>query len=249
MENVVLGLVLLITLLVFLTVLPDRIIRKQNFKCYVINLPKNADRLTNFRLNYSHSELADTPLVIIEGVNGKALGPAIKKYVTPEVAQGMEHVERTGTRPSEAFLTAGAIGCYLSHYKTWETILDGTDPYGIVFEDDAAIDARVYSKGVRPAFEELGSDWDVILLGNIFTYGQDDTEKIERVKHFWGLQGYIISRRGCEKLMKYRDDKISKQIDGFLSSLAQDGVVDIYAVRPSLIGQTGYGTDIQVPIV
>jgi GR25 family glycosyltransferase involved in LPS biosynthesis len=246
MENVILVFVLAITLLVFLVHLPSRIIQKQNFKCYVISLPKNSDRLENFRINYSHSELADVPLVVINGVNGKALGPVIKKYVTPEVAQGMDHVERTGARPSEAFLTRGAIGCYLSHFKTWETILDSTDNFGAVFEDDAVIDPRVYSKG----FGEISKvNWDIILLGNIFTYGQDvEGTELKKVTYFWGLQGYLISREGCKKLMKYRNEKISKQIDAYVSSLAQDSKLEIWAVPTSLVNQANFGTDIQVPI-
>lgn len=247
MENVILVFVLAITILIFFVYLPERIIQKQNFKCYVINLPKNSDRLQNFRTNYLHSELTDVPLVVINAVNGKAMGPDIKKYVSPEVAQGMDHVERTGTRPSEAFLTPGMIGCYLSHYKTWETILDSNDNFGAVFEDDAEIDPRVYSKG----FGEISKvNWDIILLGNIFTYGQEiEGTELKKVTYFWGLQGYLISREGCKKLIKHRGDKISKQIDAYVSSLAQDSKLDIWAVPTSLVGQANLGTDLQVPIV
>ena len=176
------------------------------------------------------------------------MGPDIKKHVTPEAAQGMDHVERTGSRPSEAFLTPGMVGCYLSHYKTWESILNSPDDFGAVFEDDAVVDPRIYSKG----FGEISKvNWDIILLGNIFTYGpeMEPSTELKKVKYFWGLQGYLISRQGCEKLMKYRGEKISKQIDAFVSGLAQDSVLDVWAVPTSLVNQASFGTDLQVPIV
>ena len=69
-----------------------------------------------------------------------------------------------------------------------------------------------------------------------------------RVKDFWGLHGYLISRRGVSKMLLYKDMPRGLQSDIFRSKLAMDGKLDIYALDPPIVKQGNFGTDLQMRI-
>ncbi|WP_419910416.1 glycosyltransferase family 25 protein [Hoeflea sp.] len=71
---------------------------------------------------------------IVEGVDGS------------ELAQGeIDKVYRRGLfRPEYPFrLRPAEIGCFMSHRKCWRLIAEGGLDYGLVFEDDAALDPDI----------------------------------------------------------------------------------------------------------
>ncbi len=45
----------------------------------------------------------------------------------------------------------GEIGCFLSHRKVWQAIVDSGAAVGLVFEDDAVIDPVVFPQAVAAA--------------------------------------------------------------------------------------------------
>jgi glycosyl transferase family 25 len=40
-------------------------------------------------------------------------------------------------------LSAGEVGCFLSHRQCWQRIAQGEEPYGCVFEDDVLLSSRL----------------------------------------------------------------------------------------------------------
>ena len=100
-------------------------------------------------------------------------------------------------------LTLGEIGCYISHMRVWQKVVDENIPYAIVLEDDLHIE---------PSFAALLAniasltDWDLIKLSdnraNPFFQQQPLSEgftlgNYRKVPN--GTQGYAISLSGSEK--------------------------------------------------
>ncbi len=87
------------------------------------------------------AELADVPFPW-EFVEGLRKGdPALDELYSP--VRNLLYSKRS--------LAPGEVACYAGHRLIWERIVNGPDPYAIVFEDDASIVDR-------PAFEQALED-------------------------------------------------------------------------------------------
>ncbi len=217
------------------------------FDSYLINLDRRRERLENFSKQYESSDMgAKKPFRRVEAVDGSKI--ELMGTVTPEIEDGIKRIEKTGMRTSHPQMTRGMIGCYKSHYKVWNEIYASGKPYGLVFEDDAEMDPEIFKKiETRVVFPQ---EWDVILLGNVrlADYEKGPAPGLLHVRDFWGLHGYLISRRGVAKMMLYRDMPISLQIDIFMSKLATEGKLDVFALDPPIVFQGNFGTDLQMRI-
>ena len=222
-----------------------------NFECFVINMTKNRDRMVNFNAQYKRSDLAARPCIRIEAINGAAMGEKMREYVTPKVWMGMNYLNQMKVRLADGQLTPGMIGCYLSHYLIFKQIVDDQLPYAVIFEDDANIHPRIYSKKIQSIVEEDGTfplDWDVILLGHWCKKCVPVTNDYTNVQYFWGTHGYMVSQQGAQKLINLRENEISMQIDGFMSYLSQQGQLKVLAIHPSYVVQANFGSDIQLQV-
>lgn len=222
-----------------------------NFECFVINMAKNRDRMVNFNAQYKRSDLAARPCIRIEAINGAAMGEKMREYVTPKVWMGMNYLNQMKVRLADGQLTPGMIGCYLSHYAIFKQIVEDQLPYAVIFEDDANIHPRIYSKKIQSIVEEDGTfplDWDVILLGHWCKKCVPVTNDYTNVQYFWGLHGYMVSQKGAQKLIELRENEISMQIDHYMSYLSQQGQLKILAVHPSYVVPANFGTDLQMQI-
>jgi glycosyl transferase, family 25 len=62
-------------------------------------------------------------------------------------------------------LRRGEIGCYLSHLKCWQSILESKQPYGMVLEDDFVF-VDGFKNKFNGIFEHIkDKEWDIINLG------------------------------------------------------------------------------------
>tara|TARA_B100000575_G_scaffold48059_1_gene35069 strand:- start:1989 stop:2792 length:804 start_codon:yes stop_codon:yes gene_type:complete len=93
----------------------------REMKIYVINMEKSKDRkthminiLNNNNLNYE----------FIEAVNGKELDSNYVESITKNKLRN---------------LTRGEIGCFLSHKKTYNKLLDSHEDYCLILEDDVEL--------------------------------------------------------------------------------------------------------------
>lgn len=222
-----------------------------NFQTYVINMRKNTDRMAHFDRQYARSDLAERPYVRIEAVNGYELGDQVKEYVSPKVWLGLNHLAKTKKRAGDGVLTPGMIGCYLSHYSIFEQM---TEPYAIIFEDDARIHPKIYKKVIKSIVEEEGrfpSDWDVILLGHWCKMCEPTAQASPDVavaRFFWGTHGYMVSQTGARKLLENREPEITMQIDHYMSYLSQKNKLNVYAIHPSYVVPGNFGTDLQMAV-
>lgn len=135
----------------------------------------------------------------------------------------------------------GEKGCYCSHLKAWQSLLQSNEPALVVFEDDVKLlDSLPQALAAIKALPSDGS-WDMIKL-----YGREQ-EKIanqgplvegalqlisyQRVPSF--AAGYVVSRAGAEKLLKTRIP-FDRPVDVDLRFWFENGL-RIFGVYPSVI--------------
>ena len=142
-------------------------------------------------------------------------------------------IQRSNLIQNDCFATwsQGAIGCALSHLLCWRTCLK-TNRTTFVFEDDAIL-SRDWLKITSQLVEELQGNFDILLLGwnldsalrascfegiesiSLFepaypneaeiraVVNSQTSRKLLRLKHGFGLPGYLISPSGARKLLQH----------------------------------------------
>lgn len=122
---------------------------------YVLNLSRRPDRWQRFQ---RWNQQPDLELIRVEAVEGRDLDRA--------------QLEQTGIlgRRSEHF-TLGHIGCALSHRLMWQRCLDQDRPL-VICEDDAILRSDL-ARVMDHVYGQLGSDWDMVLLGYNFNSALD----------------------------------------------------------------------------
>lgn len=91
--------------------------------------------------------LSFLPVEIVDAVDGSTLSET-------EIASAF----RPGLlSPAYPFtLRPGEIGCFLSHRRAWQSIVDQDLDAGLVLEDDVTIDPAVFSEALDLALREIG---------------------------------------------------------------------------------------------
>lgn len=218
---------------------------------WVINLRRNRDRLAAFEKSYAASDLATAvQLRRLDAVDGKEV--EFEECVHPEALRKLREQMRSGERQGHEDLTAGAVGCYLSHVEAWRRIADSGAPWGLVFEDDALVNrdawARLEAVLARDGWGDAGQDaWDLIFLGT-----QDRTEApvepgvppgLVKLSFVLGLFAYAVSARAARRLVDSALP-VRRQVDWELTK--RD--LRVYCLNPPVAAHNYMGTDIQSPL-
>lgn len=211
---------------------------------YLINLKRRPDRLTNFMEYYNASDMAQVPYTKFEAIDGGELD--IERIPLSDLARAeLKEIETTGFRSKHYQLTKGAIGCYLSHVKIWEDVLQKEHNIALILEDDAKIPSDMLWN-LNISIVNVPVDWDVVLLGYMCNKCVTH-DKYKKVERFMLTHSYIITRRGIEKILQTKSlFPITQQIDSYMSELS--GVLNIYTVERKLVLQFKSRTDIQAPL-
>ena len=104
-------------------------------------------------------------------------------------------------------LTPGEVGCYASHLKTLEMMLECNLDYALVLEDDA-LPPRDLRRIVKDVMSQLPQDWDVVHLCGTPRRAVKPLAELERGRALVrysrvpsGAFGYLISAAGAHKLL------------------------------------------------
>lgn len=192
---------------------------------FVINLKARADRRDAVAASLAAVGLTPT---FIEAVDGRTLSD--EKLALQDVAGRL----RRAPKP----LTAGEIGCYLSHWSIFERMVEEDILQAVVLEDDAVVTAEL--PAVLDALAVTDTpDYDMVKLGDCepreksFARIQTLTKGAFLVRHHAVCNcnvGYVITRDGAEKFMRY-GMPIRYPIDVAMNRSWRHGL-DILAVRP-----------------
>ena len=145
-------------------------------------------------------------------------------------------------------LTAGEIGCYLSHYGILERVVADKIPAAAVLEDDAVLDSDFAE--VVFAAAAIPYEWDMISLHRAENRDIKETlceidsaHAVARLRNrIWCLTGYMVSLSGAEKLSaKYW--RISDTVDAAFSEYWESGI-KLYSVSPCVVRPEGSPSNI-----
>jgi len=197
---------------------------KNNIKAFLINLKYRTDRLERFKKSYN---LKNIKCILINAVNAKNID--IEKLLKKKLIgdYGYNSLKNEKREKHYEFNTMGAIGCYLSHIKTWQKILNTNCKYGLIFEDDIEFNNYMSEDIICNYISRLPNDWDILLLNKnrVTMYKVDNN--LYKVKKFICLHSYIVNKKSVNKIIN-NITPINQQIDFKLSCLANQDILNVY---------------------
>lgn len=196
---------------------------KKKIKVYLINLESRKDRLNIFLKNYNLKFNYE----IITAIDKTYINPLelYKKNILGKI--GFNNLNKNIRDYHYEFNSKGAIGCYLSHIKTWEKIIEDNVDYGIIYEDDVQMNKRINEKIIYNYIKNLPKDWDILLLNKNRIKGKLYNKNIYKIQRFICTHSYIIKKTSINKIIN-NIYPINQQIDFKLSILAEKHLINIY---------------------
>ena len=200
----------------------------KNIKSYVINLEKYKNKydLSIKRLSKLNLNIDRFNAISITDLNNKK----VQKLVYPSV----EYTIKYGRFSHNNIGSYGAIGCYLSHISLWKQLLKSNDEMYLIFEDDVNINNTIsefdnkLNEYLTHVYKE---DWDIIFLGYIFLNNKIEFTYFNQVNDIiFGLQAYIINKKGAQKLLKSALP-IVDQLDSYISYMAMMRNLNAYVPK------------------
>lgn len=171
----------------------------------------------------------------IDAVNGSELDSNYIDKITNEGKSISEYGK---------ILTKGELGCALSHISIYMKMINENIDQAIVFEDDIELTKGFHE--FKFNIDKLPKDWELVLLGyysNVATEIQtkyslryskkisNNYETVRLVQLAFGTHGYLINKKGAEKLLGSLD-KIIKPIDHYTGV---DRFINMYAINPRVV--------------
>ena len=216
---------------------------------YIINLDKDTGRLENMKQQISK---IGKSFIRIPGVNGKLLT--------------FKEINNTTNLFCNYFCSPSMIGIFMSHYKTWQKVLENGDDYALIMEDDCELvdDFQIQLKYVLDELFTIDPDFDFLYLScggacdiaqnyNIINSVQKlflanvENKINHEIKSDYifipetpvGFNCYIVSKKCVKKLLKYLQT-ISYHVD--VSFLNFQDKFNIYASSKMLAYQYASAT-------
>ena len=202
-------------------------------KNIVINLESRPDRLSAFSENNKNKIIGAQLYAAVDG--SKLTYASLKEMGFDTEKDWRDPILRR-------VLTRGEIGCFLSHYKIWQLVASGDEPYAI-FEDDVTC--------FRPVseVEHLLGDHELLYLvhseqkeGGVKVL---DKDLVKPCYPYW-LAAYILSPEGARKLIETDIHQNIIPCDEYVPRMLDK--IDAVALRDPLCKQNGreqMGTNIE----
>lgn len=221
-------------------------------KIYIINLKSRKDRLKNINLLIDRLKFDKNKIEVFEAVVGKEI-PNNEIYNLLSISS-LDTLFNKATNHKD-IRTKGAIGCYLSHYKIWQKILNDNLNNVLILEDDMTSDIK--SEELKKYIDSIPEDYDIALFSWFYLWFDllINPKKKSVINNFWNKYNsinvfstgcYLISKKGAEKLVK-NAFPINYQVDAYINILNNiDPTFVRYITDESLFTQKNLGTDIQI---
>lgn len=202
-----------------------------------INMEKDVDRYN--KITSQLSSLKNFKLTKINGVNGR----------------NIDKNDKNLSWFCSNFCTPGMIGCFMSHFKAWNHIVNNNIKEAIIFEDDIILDKKFEEKFFKYK-KHFPKNSDIILLGctlgcqqnNLMTLIQYfhipilgfntkyytnyyDNNYIIPPLNFTGLYSYYITQNSARKLIN-NFKKVRYHIDTLVSKNTN---INIYYIKDIIV--------------
>lgn len=150
-------------------------------------------------------------------------------------------IERSTLGPgAEPHLSAGEIGCYLSHLRFWQIVVERRLEHAIVLEDDVICDPAMMAVAEEIASRKLPVDAVRLsalqpIRGHTIARLSDSHSIVLPNKNPSGTQGYMVSLHGAQHLLEALP--VPKQpIDNALDAYWKHGLC-VPVVSPSVVAE------------
>uniref|UniRef100_T1PAU5 Glycosyl transferase n=1 Tax=Musca domestica TaxID=7370 RepID=T1PAU5_MUSDO len=180
---------------------------------YMINLERRPERREKMLKLF---EALNLDVEYFPAVDGKRLTPEMIKELGIKFLPGYE--DPYHHRP----MTLGEIGCFLSHYHIWQTIVEKQQKEVLILEDDIRFEPYFKEKalGVMEQIRKV-IDYDLVYFGRKRLKDEvepwvDNTENLVHAGYSYWTLGYVISLKGAEKLLKAKPLEKLLPVDEFL---------------------------------
>ncbi len=167
-------------------------------KTYIINLDQDTARLAFLTTSFNKLGI---PFERISAVDGR-------KFSDEAYQAFMQVRPRLRNKGANKTWLRGQMGCFLSHYQTWEKIAAGNERFCAVFEDDLHISDDL--KKILADDSWIPDDVDLVRLDTSTNRVRLTNEpalsyarrKLYRVKSTsWCAGGYLLHRRAAQQLL------------------------------------------------
>ena len=184
---------------------------------YLINMDKSKERLEKMQLQLP---ILGRNYTRIKAIDGKELTK--------------DEIDENCTSLCSNFCTKSMIGCFLSHKKAWQTMIDNNDNYAMVMEDDCEL-VDTFQEDLKEVMNALSKiDWDFLYVGCSGICNTNTDACIFVPDYPVGFHCYIINNNGARKLLKYLD-KVDNHVD--VSFLLKSNLFNVYACSKDLAYQ------------
>ncbi len=165
-------------------------------------------------------------------------------------AETKSHTDPNRQYKTPSPLSAGSLGCALSHMAVWETIANAPAPFGFILEDDAVLSDDVPQLLAR--LERLTGKIDIVNLH--FRGGKplidvaqlSPTHRLTSCRYNnFGAESYIISRDAAVRLLAVAKP-ISYEVDLFANRWWDHGV-QMLTINPPVAHEDGSASTIGYP--
>jgi len=213
-------------------------------RLYVINMDKDKERYQKLLKHYKNSDLTILPINRYEAIVGKKVPP--ETWLSKDALTELQLIEKNGFRTHHHSVTRGGLGCFLSHYNLAKQLVNDPSVNGyLIFEDDTTMLPTTYNQ-ILTSLEEAPQDWDMLLFYTIRAVGRSENESFNKLKSFWGMNCYILSKHGAKKFVdEVNETKIDGQVDCYLSRMIQQKKMNIYSTKTHFVSSNSTDTNIQ----
>ena len=172
----------------------QKLINKINVPVYYINLDRSPQRKKFMEHQFDRYNI--TNYKRIAGIDGKQLNNILKDNINGTIFTNNYHD-----------LTKNEVGCLLSHLKAIKTAYDNNLDQVLILEDDCSLDLMFFWEDkLTYLLNKLNKpDWEIFQLytGNCIDFNSKKCSLQTGKKDCWGCVGYLINRKGMEKIINF----------------------------------------------
>ena len=158
---------------------------------FMVNLERRPDRYE--RMKYNFDQL---------GIDHKWVPAMDGRKITEEflAEAGIKMLPEFSEPYHGRALTYGEIGCFLSHYRLWQQIVEEELDLVLIFEDDIKFEPYFISKleYLKSELFDLEGSWDLVFLGRKILHNSEEpwlegSEQLVKVDYTYWTLSYLLT--------------------------------------------------------
>ncbi|XP_055379043.1 glycosyltransferase 25 family member [Condylostylus longicornis] len=180
---------------------------------YMINLERRPERRSKMELLFKELGL---DVEYFPAMDGKKLNVDIVKKM------GINFLSEYEDPYHHRKMTMGEIGCFLSHYRIWEKMVELEHNEVLILEDDIRFEPYFKDKAISVLNQaRKHGKWNLIYFGRKRLESEDEpwvdgTKNLVHVGYSYWTLGYVINLEGAKKLLASKPLEKLLPVDEFL---------------------------------